>query len=174
MYRTLFTWGMLGLVAVTAGCAMCEHPYDYCYPLFTGGCDGQPCVGPRAGSIRAMDGPVVPYYEETPPGQIEPYYDQSGAGPIAPQPRMQTQMQPQTQMQSRRAVPRSRQMPWHRNAPTSRQATADARQLIPAADRQTAKILSVTDQTLEEVQARKGRSQVAEEQSAPASGTTLR
>ena len=173
MYRTLFAWGgMLGLVAVTAGCAMCDAPYDYCYPLFTGGCDGQPCVGPRAGSIRAMDGPVVPYYEETSPGQAEPYYDQSGPAPIAPQPQVQPQMQMQMQ-QSRQAVPRS-QMPWHRNAPTSRQSTADARQLIPAADRQTAKILSVTDETLGEVQARKAESPLAGEQPAPASGTTLR
>ena len=153
MYRTLFAWGILGLIAVTSGCAMCDHPYDYCGPLFTGGCDGECCVGPRAGSIRAMGGPDVPYYEEAPPAEVMPYYDQAGRPVTAPQ--------AQARVQSRPAV-RNGQMPWNRNASASRQSTADARQLIPASDRPNAKVLSVTDQTLEELQARK------------ASGTTVR
>jgi hypothetical protein len=160
MDRTPLAWVMLGLVAATAGCSMCQHPYDYCYPLFTGGCDGPPCVGHRAGSILATADSVAPQPEPMPPGQVEPYYDQSSAAPIAPQP----------QMQSRWAVPRL-QMPWRRNATTSRQAAADAGQLIPAADRQNAQILSVTDETLEEAQA---RSQVAGQPPASVPATTLR
>lgn len=178
MVRTLFASVALGLVAAAAGCSMCQHPYDYCYPLFTGGCDGQPCVGPRAGSIRAMAGPVVPGEQIIEPMPAAPYYDQSRARPIRQQPQMQRQIQARGQVQpqvttpSRRMVSRSA-MPWQRSTPATSQPAADARQLLPAADRESAKILSVTDETLAEVQARKARSQVADEQPTSA-GTILR
>jgi len=59
--------GFLSVVAGLAGCAMCGACYDECYPGFTGSCEGTPCRGPRAGSIRAM-GPMVE--EEIPAGEV--------------------------------------------------------------------------------------------------------
>jgi hypothetical protein len=58
MLRTLLACAVVTLVAATAGCRMCAHPYDYCGPTFTGeGC--QECTSDaRAGSILSP-GPVV-------------------------------------------------------------------------------------------------------------------
>ncbi len=51
MVRTIHVVALVALIAVTAGCTMCAHPYDYCGPTFTGDC-GQPCApNARAGSI---------------------------------------------------------------------------------------------------------------------------
>ena len=52
MVRTIFALCMVALLAVTAGCRVCAHPYDYCGPLFDGQ-GGQYCCCPnaRAGSI---------------------------------------------------------------------------------------------------------------------------
>lgn len=56
MARTMFALAAAGLVALTAGCRMCAHPYDYCGPTFTAeGC--QECMpNARACSILAPEG----------------------------------------------------------------------------------------------------------------------
>ena len=56
MARTTFACAVVALVALTAGCSMCAHPYDYCGPTFTGeGC--QPCMpNARACSILSPGG----------------------------------------------------------------------------------------------------------------------
>ena len=51
MCRTLFIFGVVGLIALATGCTMCAHPYDYCGPTFMGQC-GESCApDARAGSI---------------------------------------------------------------------------------------------------------------------------
>jgi hypothetical protein len=67
----------LGLAALLAGtlaasgCCVCDAPYDYCYPTFTGTDCGEPCcrTHERVGSIRY--GGLLPdsaeYYEMSTP-----------------------------------------------------------------------------------------------------------
>jgi hypothetical protein len=51
MRRTCLAGCFAALLAAAAGCTMCDHPYDYCGPTFTGEC-GQTCNPlARAGSI---------------------------------------------------------------------------------------------------------------------------
>ncbi len=38
MARTILAGCLIGLLAISAGCKMCAHPYDYCGPTFDGGC----------------------------------------------------------------------------------------------------------------------------------------
>ena len=158
MVRILFASLILGLVAVTAGCSMCSHPYDDCGPLFTGGCDGNQCTGPRAGSIRAMEGTVASYYEDAVPGEMVPYVENSDTELEVPE----APAVPPMQMQSRRSRPQG-VMPWNRNgrAGRQRQVSSDVRRMIPQADRQSAQVLSVTDETLAEAQARRAGSAAA-------------
>jgi hypothetical protein len=74
MPRTLFALAIALLVAGTAGCRMCAHPYDYCRPTFTGEC-GEPCMpNARDGSILA------PAWQlgagsEIPPAEVIPVPD---------------------------------------------------------------------------------------------------
>lgn len=58
MVRAMLCWAIAMLAAVTAGCTMCAHPYDYCDPPFPGGCG--PCLpsSVRAGSILSP-GPMA-------------------------------------------------------------------------------------------------------------------
>jgi hypothetical protein len=42
MIRKNMAWAFATLVALSAGCTMCDGPYDYCGPLYTGEC-GQTC-----------------------------------------------------------------------------------------------------------------------------------
>ena len=78
MARTLGAWITIGLVAMAAGCRMCDNPYDYCGPTFVGGCYQQCCPTARAGSI--LSGTVSPgAYDGLPYGDVPcdgvPYYD---------------------------------------------------------------------------------------------------
>jgi hypothetical protein len=51
MRRTCLAACFAALLAAAAGCTMCDHPYDYCGPTYTGEC-GQTCNPlARAGSI---------------------------------------------------------------------------------------------------------------------------
>jgi hypothetical protein len=51
MRRTCLAVCFVALLAAAGGCSMCDHPYDYCGPTFTGEC-GQTCNPlARAGSI---------------------------------------------------------------------------------------------------------------------------
>ncbi len=75
MSRTVLGWITVGLVTLFAGCAMCQHPFDYCGPTVTGQC-GDECDpnAPRAGSI--LSGNVLPTLAEgevmvTPAGSTE-------------------------------------------------------------------------------------------------------
>jgi len=72
MSRTWFVWILVSLVAVTAGCAMCASPYDYCAPTFTGEC-GKDCrPNARVGSILTGATEMGPHemYEEMDSGVI--------------------------------------------------------------------------------------------------------
>ena len=51
MYRTTCVLALLVMVAMAGGCTMCAHPFDYCGPMFTGGCGEQCIPNARAGSI---------------------------------------------------------------------------------------------------------------------------
>jgi hypothetical protein len=51
MVRAMTCWAAAALLAVMAGCTMCDHPYDYAGPTYDGPCPGAP--GARAGSILA-------------------------------------------------------------------------------------------------------------------------
>lgn len=52
MQRALLTCGIAGLLALSWGCSMCGHPYDYCSPTFSGGpCGGNCDTRTRSGSI---------------------------------------------------------------------------------------------------------------------------
>ena len=72
MSRTWFAWILVSLVAVTAGCAMCASPYDYCGPTFTGECGEECRPNVRAGSILSGATEMAPYetYEEMDSGII--------------------------------------------------------------------------------------------------------
>ncbi len=209
MIRMLFGWTLAGLVIVASGCAMCAHPYDECYPTYTGGCDGVACQGPRAGSIRAMEGhimmepredpmmeappvpdPTADYNETTAhPGTAPHVFSQAPRKPSMPWQRQWTPlsglarsmgrlstaitgepqgpaslppdgMPPQRSMTAARrnmyrpaAMPRAAALPAPRGAPpgTAQQDRGgpDVWQMIPEADRQTAKVLSVTDRRMD-------------------------
>ena len=57
MVRLVLACSVVALLALTTGCRMCAHPYDYCGPVYTGA-DGQPCdANVRHGSI--LSGGVV-------------------------------------------------------------------------------------------------------------------
>lgn len=59
MIRAILAICVVTLTAVTAGCTMCAHPFDYCGPTFTGEC-GQPCAAnARAGSILSPGSEMV-------------------------------------------------------------------------------------------------------------------
>lgn len=49
-------WVLFCALAGLGGCAMCGACYDDCYPGYLGSCQGTACRGPRAGSIRALEG----------------------------------------------------------------------------------------------------------------------
>ena len=56
MLRSTLALVTLAMVATTAGCRMCAHPYDYCGPTFTGE-DCQQCMpNARACSILSPGG----------------------------------------------------------------------------------------------------------------------
>jgi hypothetical protein len=60
MQRAFLGWGFAGLLAVSLGCSMCGHPYDYCSPTYTGGpCGGNCDTRTRTGSILAPAGAPV-------------------------------------------------------------------------------------------------------------------
>ena len=52
MSRALYGWALVGLVALSSGCTMCAHPFDYCGPTVTAE-EAASCGenAPRAGSI---------------------------------------------------------------------------------------------------------------------------
>ena len=51
MVRTVLACSLAALLALTAGCRMCAHPYDYCGPTYTGA-PGESCdAKARRGSI---------------------------------------------------------------------------------------------------------------------------
>jgi len=62
MVRTRIAWPLVALIALTAGCAMCAHPYDYCGPTFTGEC-GQTC-DPMARAGTRLSPPLEPMLDE--------------------------------------------------------------------------------------------------------------
>jgi len=51
MYRAICALALLATVAMASGCTMCAHPFDYCGPMFTGGCGEQCDPNARAGSV---------------------------------------------------------------------------------------------------------------------------
>ena len=59
MFRSVLIVIVVGLVAVTTGCRMCAHPFDYSGPVLDGTCDGQAdcgcdtCDGQAGGGGRA-------------------------------------------------------------------------------------------------------------------------
>jgi len=59
LFRTLCTAALLCLLLSGWGCTMCQHPYDYCGPTFTGD-NCVPCnpMG-RAGSILSPQLPTA-------------------------------------------------------------------------------------------------------------------
>jgi hypothetical protein len=63
MIRTRVAWPLVALIALSAGCAMCAHPYDYCGPTFTGEC-GQVC-DPMARAGSRLSPPLEPMLDET-------------------------------------------------------------------------------------------------------------
>jgi hypothetical protein len=52
MSRALYGWVLIGLVALSSGCRMCAHPFDYCGPTVTAE-EAASCGenAPRSGSI---------------------------------------------------------------------------------------------------------------------------
>jgi len=79
MIRTILACSVICSLAVTAGCRMCAHPYDYSGPLVEGGCASSCDPGARAGSILSpgagigcgcdISGAEVPYgavFEDAP------------------------------------------------------------------------------------------------------------
>ena len=75
MARTMLAWSVVALLALSAGCRMCAHPYDYCGPTFTGEC-GQACMpNARAGSI------LSPGMQPAPGPAIGPEIDEIEMGP---------------------------------------------------------------------------------------------
>ena len=163
MVRMLSAWVVLGLVAATAGCSMCSHPYDYCGPVHSGGCNGHACNGPRAGSIRAMGGPVFAPHLALPPGAMGSYSEESNAAPLV--------FKPSSPLDQ---IVAPLQTPIGRSPQATPQGLRDVRQYLPATDRESAQILSVTDQTLDELQARRGSSSPSEVQPAPTGTWTAR
>ncbi len=56
MFRAMLAWSVVVLVAMTAGCRMCAHPYDYCRPTYTGQGCGDDCLSDtREGSILSYE-----------------------------------------------------------------------------------------------------------------------
>jgi hypothetical protein len=167
MVRMLLACSMLALVAVTAGCSMCAHPFDYCGPLASGGCGGQACMGPRAGTVRNPGDPVTGSGVVLTSGE-EVYYDETvpqpmggapvGAAPPAPAP---------VAGSPSRVVAAERPAPARATA-TARAPYIDVRKSLP----ESAQILSITDETLAEVQARKAGSSLADRQPTPAAPRT--
>jgi len=51
MIRTFFACCVLGLLAVSSGCTMCAHPFDYCGPTFMPGGPVRCDPDARRGSI---------------------------------------------------------------------------------------------------------------------------
>lgn len=67
MFRSVVGWGLVAVFIGMSGCRMCQHPFDYCGPVFDSG--RQPCsMQSRAGSI--LDG-----ITETPPSQVEEHQE---------------------------------------------------------------------------------------------------
>ncbi len=158
MVRTLLTLAGLALLASGAGCSMCAHPYDDCYPTFTGGCDGAACQGPRAGSIRARGGVVA---ATAAPAEAMPVPEApevpSAARPKAMPVAARAARAPASQPVQRGPVPMySNREPRH-----NYQVSPEVWQAIPAQDRATAKIISVTDRAADEPAAASGGAQVA-------------
>lgn len=74
---------MLSLMAAgLVGCTICQHPYDYCGPTFSGPGGQDPClINERAGS--AFTGTMVPP-NAIPPGVEEPFSEPGPEQPIPP------------------------------------------------------------------------------------------
>jgi len=66
MHRWISVLSIVALLALSAGCAMCAHPYDYCGPVYNGGSCQACTAGGRAGSI------LVPGLQSIPEGQLGP------------------------------------------------------------------------------------------------------
>ena len=107
MVRTFFAWSLVLLLAVTAGCRMCAHPYDYCRPTFTGDCGG--CLpNAREGSVLS-DGIQPGMVPESGPGELAPIPDE-WAGPM---PGVQQQVAgPRSATSNRLANRLSRRVDW--------------------------------------------------------------
>ncbi len=89
MVRTRLVLALSLLACAAAGCTMCQSPYDYCGPTFTGQ-PGEPCCpDARAGSIlsppldAASEGEIKP--SETPTA-IEKQPSPTPAAEPKPQP----------------------------------------------------------------------------------------
>jgi hypothetical protein len=70
MARTCLALGVLALGLISTGCCMCDAPYDYCGPVYTGGPCGPCCLeNERIGSAftgpYAMGGMPGEYYDES-------------------------------------------------------------------------------------------------------------
>ena len=77
MLRSTFALAAACLVALTAGCRMCAHPYDYSGPTFTGE-DCQQCTpNARACSILSPEAPPCSRCETT-PEMMAPVPDEYG------------------------------------------------------------------------------------------------
>ena len=82
MLRSMFALAAACLVALTAGCSMCAHPYDYCGPTFTGEA-GQQCMpNARACSILSP-GTTSCCGSAVVPGMMVPVPGAEMAGPAS-------------------------------------------------------------------------------------------
>jgi hypothetical protein len=65
------------IVAAGSGCRMCDHPYDYCGPVFDGHCGASCDPSYRAGSILSGGMPAHPahFYDDA----GTPAYDDYGS-----------------------------------------------------------------------------------------------
>ena len=59
MIRTVLGLSVVAVLLTVAGCRMCQHPYDYCGPVYDRGCDAC-CPDCRAGSILSGSHEMAP------------------------------------------------------------------------------------------------------------------
>ena len=105
MARVIIPWSVVALLAATAGCRMCAHPYDYCGPMFTGECGSDCAWNSREGSILSETAGPMSSYEVTSPDAMVPIPDQM-TGPV---PGVQQAASPMRTVSSARVMTRSSQ-----------------------------------------------------------------
>jgi hypothetical protein len=118
MHRKLLLLFGVTLGLSGAGCCMCDAPYDYCGPLFQGGCDDCAPDARMNSAFAPYGGPYGGGHEPAPHAIVQPAEQVPAPEPAAPATEMQTP--PEQPMTPRQLAPNMTRDPRFRSISTER------------------------------------------------------